>query len=260
MHAGLSSESANWILPSYPTTETPGLASYEEALPFRVNHEGAKNYLRNRGSLNIGGWAVEGRRPSTAKSIAPIEQELYVAQPKVLGPDALRNYTKSRSTTPNLIYGTLQPAADAHQQMRVRREGLPNYERNHNTQMKGLLENYGKSPLPAQPAPHTQGQVDLLHFHPPLFIRPSLPDGNQSVLHAPGRTNGSDLEQLRSSCRVASTCSSRQRLGCGTESSARTGGLANTRPRTRSSFTHAGTPRQRYASSTQLRYGSRTSR
>lgn len=162
MHAGLSSESANWILPSYPTAETPTASGYDEGLPFRVNQEGVKNYLRNRGSLNIGEWAVESRRPPSAKSTAPIEQEVYLAQPKVLGPDALRNYTKSRTTTPNLIYGTLQ-APDPHHQIRVRREGLANYEKNHNSQMKGLLENYGKSPLPAQPGPHTQGQVKDLH-------------------------------------------------------------------------------------------------
>ena len=152
MTKSLSSESANWILPSYPTTFTSTIPNYEEALPFRVNHEGAKNYVKNRGTLNIGDWATEGRRMST--STLPINQE-----PKVLGPDALRNYTKSRCSTPNLIYGNLE-APDSHPALRVKREGRANYEKSHHSQTKTLFENYGKLPLSTPKLPNTQGEVN----------------------------------------------------------------------------------------------------
>jgi hypothetical protein len=164
MTANLSSESANWILPYHPATFGSIIPNYEEAPPFRVNQEGVKNYIKNRGSLNIGDWAIEGRRMSSATTATlPTDQESYIPQPKVLGPDALRNYTKSRCTTPNLIYGTLQPPA-AHPNMRVKREGLANYEKNKDSQMKSLIQNYGKLPLQRQPAPHTQGAVSFEKF------------------------------------------------------------------------------------------------
>lgn len=157
MTTTVSAESANWILPSNPTTFGSTLPNYEEAPPFRVNQEGVKNYIRNRGSLNIGDWAIEGRRMSTAT--LPVNQEPTVAQPKVLGPDALRNYTKSRCTTPNLIYGHMQ-TPDSNQPMRVKREGRANYEKNQDSQMKSLLQNYGKLPLPTPSVPNTQGEVN----------------------------------------------------------------------------------------------------
>jgi len=157
----LSSESDNWILPSNPTTFTSTLPNYEETPPFRVNREGVKNYVRNRGSLNIGDWAIEGRRMSTTTTTLPINQESNLPQPKVLGPDALRNYTKSRCTTPNLIYGNIQPL-DSQHGMRVKREGRANYEKNHNSEMKNLLQNYGKLPVPIQQGPHTQGEVKII--------------------------------------------------------------------------------------------------
>jgi hypothetical protein len=152
MVTNLSSESANWILPSYPTRSTPTLPDYEQTLPNRVNREGVQNYVKSRGSLNIGDWATEGRRMSISTSTS--------TQPKVLGPDALRNYTKSRSSTPNLIYGDLQPP-DPHHQLRVKREGRANYDKNRHTEMKTLFHNYGKLPLPTQPVPHTQGEVNF---------------------------------------------------------------------------------------------------
>ena len=162
MPIGLSSESAQWILPSNPITPTPSSPTYEQALPFRVNQEGVKNYMKNRGSLNIGEWAIEGQRPSSSSvsHASPIE-EPYGTQPKVIGPDAMRNYSRSRNSTPNLIYGALE-TANAHSQMRVKQEGLANYERNHNSDVKGLLQNYGKMPLLQQPIPHTQGEVIYL--------------------------------------------------------------------------------------------------
>jgi hypothetical protein len=165
MVTNLSSESANWILPSYPTRSTPTLPDYEQTLPNRVNREGVQNYVKSRGSLNIGDWATEGRRMSisTSTSTQPTVQERNVLEappPKVLGPDALRNYTKSRSSTPNLIYGDLQPP-DPHHQLRVKREGRANYDKNRHTEMKTLFHNYGKLPLPTQPVPHTQGEVNF---------------------------------------------------------------------------------------------------
>jgi hypothetical protein len=156
MSTTLSSKSANWIVPSNPATFESTIPNYEEAPPFRVNQEGVKNYIKNRGSLNIGDWAIEGRRMST--TTLPINQEINPLQPKVLGPDALRNYTKSRCSTPNLIYGNIEPL-DSRNGMRVKKEGRANYEKNHNSELKNLLQNYGKSPLEAQPVPHTQGEV-----------------------------------------------------------------------------------------------------
>ena len=150
MSTTLSSESANWIVPSEPATFASVIPNYEEAPPFRVNQEGVKNYIKNRGSLNIGDWAIEGRRMSTTTTAAaaPINQELVLLanRGEVLGADALRNYTKSRCTTPNLIYGNTQ-LPDSQQAMRVKREGRANYERNHHSQTQALLTNYGKLPL-----------------------------------------------------------------------------------------------------------------
>jgi hypothetical protein len=160
MSYGLSSESSNWILPSHSTTLMSTVPNYEEALPFRVNQEGVKNYMKNRGSLNIGDWAIEGQRMSNARANVSVDQEMYAGQPKVLGPDALRNYTKGRTTTPNLIYGNLQ-APDPHHRMRVKREGMANYERGQSSQMKNLLENYGKLPPSMASVPHTQGEVNI---------------------------------------------------------------------------------------------------
>jgi len=159
----LSSGSANWILPSRPTTSTSTLPNYEESLPIRVNREGVQNYVKNRGTFNIGNWATEGRRMSTSTVTQPIIHEqnvLEISPPKVIGSDAMRNYTRSRSSTPNLIYGDLDPP-NPHHQLRVKKEGRANYEKNHHTQMKGLFENYGKLPLPTPTLPRTQGEVNF---------------------------------------------------------------------------------------------------
>ncbi|CAF0830641.1 unnamed protein product [Rotaria sp. Silwood1] len=165
-----SSESANWIPPSHPTMFSSTVPNFEEALPFRVNREAVQNYVKNRGSLNIGDWAIEGQRMSTTTTTttttAPINQESNLPQPKVLGPDALRNYTKSRCSTPNLIHGNVQPL-DSQYGMRVKKEGRANYEKNHNTEMKTLLQDYGKLSLPTPPVPHTQGELatNLFYSH-----------------------------------------------------------------------------------------------
>ena len=161
MTTGLYSGSENWILPSNTMTIPSTLPNYEEAPPFRVNREGVKNYIKNQGSLNIGDWAVEGRRMSTSSTTVSNAQETNQPQPKVFGADALRNSTKSRASTPNLICGNTQ-TPDSGQGLRVRQEGRANYERNRNSEMKSLLENYGKLPLPTPTVPHTQGEVNLL--------------------------------------------------------------------------------------------------
>lgn len=135
------------------------LPNYEEAPPFRVNREGVKNYVKNRGSLNIGDWAIEGRRNSATVSR---NEEANLPQPKVLGPDALRNYTKGRCTTPNLIYGNDVQRPNPYHGLRVNQEGRANYEKNHRSQTKTLFENYGKLPLPTPTGPHTQGEVNHL--------------------------------------------------------------------------------------------------
>lgn len=166
MTRAVSSASTNWILPSHPKTFTPELPNHEDDLPFRVNREGMQNYVRNRGTLNIGDWAVEGRRMSTTSTI--IDPASVIPPPKVFGADALQNYNKSRCTTPNLIGGRLE-APDSRQGMRVKKEGLANYEKSHYSQTKDLLDNYGKLPTQAVPVPHTQGQVILSRREKILF-------------------------------------------------------------------------------------------
>lgn len=160
----LSSESADWIPSSNATTFLSTLPTYEDAPPFRVNREGVNNYIRNRGSLNIGDWAIEGGRMSTTTTpriTLQENQKLKVAQPKVLGPDALKNYTKNRCTTPRFICGH-DRSSDSRQNMRVRHEGRAIYEKNQNTEIKSLLENYGTLSVSAQPGPHIQGQVKFI--------------------------------------------------------------------------------------------------
>ncbi|CAF0781639.1 unnamed protein product [Adineta ricciae] len=179
MEPDLSSESANWVLPSQPVTFTSVLPTYEDNLPHRVNREGIRNYIKSRGTLNIGDWAIEGRRPATPRvtNEANVQERnaLEAPGPKVIGPDALRNYTRNRSSTPNLIYGNLQPP-DPHHQLRVKREGRVNYEKNLSTQMKSLFHNYGKLPLLDQPVPHTQGELatNLFYSHQEGRVGPIL--------------------------------------------------------------------------------------
>ena len=185
----LSSESANWILPSNPTSLTSTSPKYEEAPPYRVHREGVKNYLRNRGTLNIGEWAIEGKR--TTKTPLPADEEIIAPQPKVLGPDALRNYTRSRCSTPNLIHGYVQPT-DSEHGMRVRREGRANYERNHHSQTQALLQNYGKLPLPTPPGPHTQGQVNIASKR--ICFEQLFLGCNKSFLCTSGRSYGFNIE------------------------------------------------------------------
>lgn len=156
-------ERENWTLPSYPVTIASTLPNYEESLPIRVNREGVQNYLRNRGSLTLGDWSMEGRRRSvsSARQPLPSDRPAFVAPPpKVLGADALRNYTRSRSSAPNLIGGVIDPP-HPHHQYRVKPEAQKNYDRNQRTQMKVLMENYGKLTIPDPPPPHIQGQVNL---------------------------------------------------------------------------------------------------
>ncbi|CAF0969174.1 unnamed protein product [Rotaria sordida] len=160
MTTTLSSESANWILPSVPTTLISTIPNYEESLPIRVNHDGIQNYIKNRGTLNLTKWAIEGKKMSTEHDSFP------VPPPKVFGSDAMRNYTQSRGSAPNLIYGNLDPP-NPHHHFRVKKEGRANYDRNHHTHMKTLLESYGKLPVPAQPMPHIKGEMasNLFYTH-----------------------------------------------------------------------------------------------
>ncbi|CAF4634279.1 unnamed protein product, partial [Rotaria socialis] len=167
----LSSESANWLLPSDSTALKTTLPNYEESLPNRVNKEGISNYIKNRGTLCFGESATDGRRMSVSTSTLtqPINSRrdsISTPSPKVLGFEATRNYTRDRTSTPNLIYGNLDPP-NPHHQLRVKREGRANYEKNQNSQMKSLLENYGKLPLPSQRIPHTQGEIatNLYYAH-----------------------------------------------------------------------------------------------
>lgn len=164
MMDALPSARGNWTLPSHPVTLTSTLPNYEESLPLRVNRDGVKNYLKNRGTLTLGDWQTESRRTSISAAAGqrlPSEHYAFVAPPpKVLGHDALRNYTRSRSSAPNLIGGVVDPP-HPHHNHRVKPEAQANYNRNHNTQMKVLMEKYGKLEPPEPPRPHTQGQVNI---------------------------------------------------------------------------------------------------
>lgn len=159
-------DSSNWVLPSHQPTLSSTLPDYEGSLPVRVNREGITNYIKNRGSLNLGDWATEGRRMSISSGTeprTPVPNPLEPPPPKVLGPDAMRNYIKSRSSTPNLLYGNLT-GPNPHNHFRVKKEGRANYDKNQHSQMKVLLENYGKLPLPSPKRPHTQGEVNFLKY------------------------------------------------------------------------------------------------
>lgn len=160
MPTGLSAESANWILPSHSTNTQMTTTSYEQPIPFRVNPEGVKNYMKNRGTLNIGEWATESRQTPKSANVNYSSEESYGNQPKVIGPDAIRNMNRDRGSTPNLMSGPVEMPA-SHNNMRVKREGLAYYERNHNSELKDLLSNYGRSASATKPIPHTQGEVSI---------------------------------------------------------------------------------------------------
>ena len=164
MDVNFPTQAGNWVLQSQRQVAPSTVPNYEDHGPLRVNHEGVQNYLKHRGTLNIGGWAMEGRRIPPPLSTEPfVKQQQYAFQappPKVLGPEAIRNYEKSRSSTPNLIGGVLD-APYSHHHHRVKREGVENYEKAHNSQMKNLLQNYGKLPISPKPLPHTQGEVNF---------------------------------------------------------------------------------------------------
>ena len=177
MNTTLPFESGNWVLPSQARRLSSTAPNYDEFVPQRVNRAGVQNYLRNRGSLNLGDWAIEGQRKTTGllSNSAVVEPNAFEAPaPKVLGPDAMRNYLKSRTSTPNLIHGNLDPP-NPHHHFRVKREGSANYKRNQHSQMKLLFDNYGKLPLPSPKAPHTQGEVNSIVFF-------SLQNSYQSII------------------------------------------------------------------------------
>ena len=193
MASTLSSEYNNWILPSQPVVIASTLPNYEESLPIRVNREGVANYIKHRGTLNIGDWATEGKRLSTPASMEPtVEQRNYFAAPppKVLGPEAMQNYTRSRSSTPYLIYSNLDPP-NPHNQVRVKREGRENYDKNQATQMKAMFQNYGKSPLPPQPTPNTQGEVNFEIYYILLNLINLYKVSYKPFLCTSERSNGS---------------------------------------------------------------------
>lgn len=110
---------------------------------------------------------------SVGQSVVPEQYVLPIPPPKVIGSDAIRNYIRSRTSTPNLIHGDMA-APNPHHHFRVKREGRANYERNQHSQMKTLFENYGKLPLPTPPLPHTQGEVNFqmhsVSFKSDLFL------------------------------------------------------------------------------------------
>lgn len=156
-------ESGNWLLPTQSTTLSSTLPNYEEALPIRVNREGMKNYLKHRGSLNLGDWATEGKRtpkPTLAQPIIYGQNVFEGPPPKVLGADAVRNYVKSRSSTPDLIGGVVDGPRD-HHKMRVKKEARDNYARNQHSESKFLMQNYGKLPIPTLPTSNTVGEVNI---------------------------------------------------------------------------------------------------
>ena len=189
----LSSESANWILPSQPITIASTIPNYDESLPIRVNRDGISNYIKHRGTLNIGDWAIEGKRIPEGPYAEPrVEQRNYFAAPppKVLGYEAMQNYTRSRSSTPYLIHGDLDPP-NPHHQARVKQEGRENYDKNQASQMRAMFQNYGKSPLTPQPAPNTHGEVNFQIYYILLNLIIFCLVSYKSFLCTSKRTHGS---------------------------------------------------------------------
>jgi hypothetical protein len=159
----LSAESAVWLQSVKPNTFQSTLPTYQGELPMRVNREGVRNFLKNRGSLNIGDWAIEGSDMMTPRS-QRTSRELFDGQRipvKVVGVDAMNNHLRSVSSTPDLLHGNLQPP-DPHHQMRVKPEGRASYVQDHDSRMKILMEHYGQFPLRSPTRPRTQGDVKHL--------------------------------------------------------------------------------------------------
>ncbi|CAF0938368.1 unnamed protein product [Didymodactylos carnosus] len=144
----------NWVL----TNEAPVVVYPDYEAPLRVRREGINNYVKNRGSLNIGDWETEGRQPNASARLPP------PAPPKVFGIDATLNYTKSRGSTANLLTGYLDPP-NPHQGLRVKKEGRANYEKNHDASLKTLLQNYGKLPISDRRVPNTKGEFATRMFY-----------------------------------------------------------------------------------------------
>jgi hypothetical protein len=157
----LSSASADWVVANQPNTFTSTLPTYAKELPMHVKREAVQNYIKNRGSLNLGDWAIEGRRSATPRMVRS-DREPFPGQAipaKVNGAEAIQNYVRSVSSTPNLLHGNLQPP-NPHHGVRVRPEGRANYIQDHDSRMKILLESYGRNiPTPGPTRPHTQGAV-----------------------------------------------------------------------------------------------------
>lgn len=151
MHAKLSQESAEWMLPSKSNTPRSVRSAqsvridHEPERPVGVSREGFKNYLRNSGSLNIGAWAIEGRRSATS-SLERTDSQLFAdqgKQPKVIGDEAKKNYLKQTRGTPDILTSDYQPPR-SHNQMRISRAGRANYLKDRESRVKSLLQNYGK--------------------------------------------------------------------------------------------------------------------
>ena len=159
----LSLKSADWVVPEEPDTFMPTLPTHVESLPMFVRREGVQNYIKNRGSLNLGDWAIEGRRSVTPRTLTT-PQDLFVGQvipAKVKGAEATRNFLRSVTSTPNLLHGVVE-SPDPHHGMRVKAEGRANYVKNHDSRVKLLLESYGSDiPSPGPLQPQIRGNVSL---------------------------------------------------------------------------------------------------
>ena len=125
-------------------------------------------------------------RSYSAQPNANYGQNAFEITPQVIGSDAVQNYIKGRITTPNLLYDNLNTPRK-HHRMRVKREGIDNYQKNQYSQSKYLMDNYGKLSIPQLPAPNTVGEVNislnLIHLSEVfLFV-----ESNKYLLYTPTR-------------------------------------------------------------------------
>lgn len=88
----------------------------------RVKSEGQENYMKNRGSLNIGDWYQEGK---TYQSARPV--------PRIKSNEAKNTYIQSQGSMALNLGGYVENEASAHKGPRVKQEGQENFFKNRGT-------------------------------------------------------------------------------------------------------------------------------
>ena len=146
----------------------------------RVRPEAVDNYLRNRGSLNIGDWAQQSHDWQSPRPAPKVKYDVaqqaynrnrgcmselltgYWENPPVIrkGPritkEAYGNFLKNKGSLTNLCYNNYGKNVESEtHQPKVQYEGKSNLEKNQGS-MGNLFRNYGYAPLSARPVPRVK--------------------------------------------------------------------------------------------------------